>query len=81
MIPKNLIPKTINRDSFLPAGNKLVERMRMNPVRFIEKSSDADLIAVFPIPQKMLNKRYKGKLSKYRAGLIDQLRIGSMEIL
>jgi hypothetical protein len=78
MLVKGLIHKVVTKDDYPIMSDPIVQKMLNNPEKFIQESPDIELVYVFPICQGCLNKVYKGKLDKYRKGLLKSLRIGSM---
>jgi len=57
-----------------------LNKLRSNPLLFLQTCTNNELLEIFPIDQKNLNKCFKGNLSKYRKHYIEALKIGALEI-
>ena len=58
----------------------LIEKLRSNPVQFIRTAKQDEILSLFHISQKEMNKNFKGNFEKYRKALLEGLRQGSIEI-
>lgn len=53
----------------------------LSPIEFIRALTKSEAISEGLTTQKELNKRYKGKFSKWQQGACEELRKGSMVLL
>ena len=78
MLVKGLIHKIVTKDDHPKKSDPLVQKMLSNPLEFMQKCTDKELVYVFPVCQGCLNKVYKGNIEKYRKDLIKSLNAGSL---